>query len=161
MFSFTNDQKIFEVSNIKIGGQPGMHPTVLFGGLFFWKGCETQTATLENPINAPKEIALEKKDVSISIDKLAEIQKEHTTIVKQLTYKLEQGSATQEDIESLQKQLDEISSYLEKLKPWVSHVDKKLVDNGIIKRKSEVQKSVINCDMDCSTCTDGSCTIRK
>jgi tetrahydromethanopterin S-methyltransferase subunit H len=35
LFSFTNDQKIFEISNIKIGGQPGMHPTVLFGGLFF------------------------------------------------------------------------------------------------------------------------------
>ena len=35
MFSFTNDQKIFEISNIKIGGQPGMYPTVLFGGLFF------------------------------------------------------------------------------------------------------------------------------
>ncbi len=35
MFSFTMKQKIFEISGIKIGGQPGKYPTVLFGGLFF------------------------------------------------------------------------------------------------------------------------------
>ena len=35
MFSFTKEQKIFDISGIKIGGQPGMHPTVLFGGVFF------------------------------------------------------------------------------------------------------------------------------
>ena len=35
MFSFTKDQKIFDISGIKIGGQPGKYPTVLFGGLFF------------------------------------------------------------------------------------------------------------------------------
>ena len=35
MFSYTKDQKIFEISGIKIGGQPGKYPTVLFGGLFF------------------------------------------------------------------------------------------------------------------------------
>ncbi len=35
MFSFTYEQKVFEISNIKIGGQPGMYPTVLFGGVFF------------------------------------------------------------------------------------------------------------------------------
>jgi len=35
MFSFTKDQKILEISGIKIGGQPGMYPTVLFGGVFF------------------------------------------------------------------------------------------------------------------------------
>jgi tetrahydromethanopterin S-methyltransferase subunit H len=35
MFSFTKEQKIFDISGIKIGGQPGMYPTVLFGGLFF------------------------------------------------------------------------------------------------------------------------------
>jgi tetrahydromethanopterin S-methyltransferase subunit H len=34
MFSFTKEQKIFEISGIKIGGQPGNFPTVLFGGLF-------------------------------------------------------------------------------------------------------------------------------
>lgn len=34
MFSFTQDQKICEISKIKFGGQPGSHPTVLFGGLF-------------------------------------------------------------------------------------------------------------------------------
>lgn len=35
MFSFTKDQDIIEISNVKIGGQPGVFPTVLFGGLFF------------------------------------------------------------------------------------------------------------------------------
>jgi tetrahydromethanopterin S-methyltransferase subunit H len=35
MFSFTKNQKIFDLSGIKIGGQPGRYPTVLFGGAFF------------------------------------------------------------------------------------------------------------------------------
>jgi len=35
MFSFTKDQEIMEISGVKIGGQPGVYPTVLFGGLFF------------------------------------------------------------------------------------------------------------------------------
>jgi tetrahydromethanopterin S-methyltransferase subunit H len=35
MFSFTKDQIINEISGIKIGGQPGIYPTILFGGLFF------------------------------------------------------------------------------------------------------------------------------
>ena len=35
MFSFTTEQKIVDISGIKIGGQPGCYPTVLFGGLFF------------------------------------------------------------------------------------------------------------------------------
>jgi len=35
MFSFTKEQSVFDISGIKIGGQPGMYPTVLFGGLFF------------------------------------------------------------------------------------------------------------------------------
>jgi tetrahydromethanopterin S-methyltransferase subunit H len=35
MFSFTKEQKVFDISGVSIGGQPGMYPTVLFGGLFF------------------------------------------------------------------------------------------------------------------------------
>ncbi len=35
MFSFTQEQEIFDISGIKIGGQPGNFPTVLFGGVFF------------------------------------------------------------------------------------------------------------------------------
>ena len=35
MFSFTKEQDILDISGIKIGGQPGLYPTVLFGGLFF------------------------------------------------------------------------------------------------------------------------------
>ncbi|UCB58995.1 MAG: hypothetical protein JSV67_01480 [Thermoplasmatales archaeon] len=35
MFSFTKEQKINDISGIIIGGQPGIYPTVLFGGFFF------------------------------------------------------------------------------------------------------------------------------
>lgn len=35
MFSFTKKQEILDISGIKIGGQPGLYPTVLLGGLFF------------------------------------------------------------------------------------------------------------------------------
>jgi tetrahydromethanopterin S-methyltransferase subunit H len=35
MFSFIKEQKIYEISTLKIGGQPGNLPTVLFGGFFF------------------------------------------------------------------------------------------------------------------------------
>jgi tetrahydromethanopterin S-methyltransferase subunit H len=35
MFSFTQNQKIVEISKTKIGGQPGNFPTVLFSGFFF------------------------------------------------------------------------------------------------------------------------------
>jgi len=35
MFSFTKEQEVLDISGIKIGGQPGLYPTVLFGGLFF------------------------------------------------------------------------------------------------------------------------------
>lgn len=35
MFSFTKEQVVFDISGIKIGGQPGIYPTVLIAGLFF------------------------------------------------------------------------------------------------------------------------------
>jgi tetrahydromethanopterin S-methyltransferase subunit H len=35
MFSFTKKQEVFDISGVKIGGQPGVYPTVLLGGLFF------------------------------------------------------------------------------------------------------------------------------
>ena len=35
MFSFTKEQIEFDISGIRIGGQTGKNPTVLFGGLFF------------------------------------------------------------------------------------------------------------------------------
>ena len=57
MFSFTKEQKIFEISGIKIGGQPGIFPTVLFGGLFF-KG-EPNFISAENQIK--KMLGLSKK----------------------------------------------------------------------------------------------------
>ncbi len=35
MFFFKREQKVFDFGGIQIGGQPGEHPTVLVGGLFF------------------------------------------------------------------------------------------------------------------------------
>lgn len=49
MFSFTKEQEILEISDTKIGGQPGMYPTVLFGGMFF-KG-EPDYETAEKYLN--------------------------------------------------------------------------------------------------------------
>jgi len=56
VFSFTKEQKILEISNTKIGGQPGLYPTVLFGGIFF-KGepdFETAEKYLNNMLNLSK-----------------------------------------------------------------------------------------------------------
>jgi len=47
MFSFTQDQKILDISGIKIGGQPGIHPTVLFGGLFFKGNPDFENAKMQ------------------------------------------------------------------------------------------------------------------
>ena len=35
MLKFSAEQKIYQISNVKIGGQPGQLPTVLFGNLFY------------------------------------------------------------------------------------------------------------------------------
>lgn len=35
MFSFTAHQEIYQLGTVFFGGQPGIHPTVCFGGLFF------------------------------------------------------------------------------------------------------------------------------
>ncbi len=56
MFSFTKKQEVFELQDICFGGQPGLHPTVLFGGLFFkgsfdFKAAETQIQNMLNISN--------------------------------------------------------------------------------------------------------------
>ena len=35
MFSFSTEQIVYELNDVKCGGQPGEHPTVLFGTLFY------------------------------------------------------------------------------------------------------------------------------
>lgn len=37
MFKFEREQKIFDVSGVKVGGQPGQLPTVLIGSIFYHK----------------------------------------------------------------------------------------------------------------------------
>jgi len=36
-FKFTKEQKIFDISGVKIGGQPGQLPTVMIGSIFYYK----------------------------------------------------------------------------------------------------------------------------
>jgi len=37
MFSFSTEQKVFDIHGVPFGGQPGQHPTVLFGTIFYGK----------------------------------------------------------------------------------------------------------------------------
>jgi tetrahydromethanopterin S-methyltransferase subunit H len=37
MFKFEKEQKIFDIANVKVGGQPGQLPTVLIGSIFYHK----------------------------------------------------------------------------------------------------------------------------
>ncbi len=37
MFKFEREQKIFDIANVKVGGQPGQLPTVLIGSVFYHK----------------------------------------------------------------------------------------------------------------------------
>jgi tetrahydromethanopterin S-methyltransferase subunit H len=37
VFKFDKEQKIFEISGVKIGGQPGQRPTVMMGSIFYFK----------------------------------------------------------------------------------------------------------------------------
>jgi tetrahydromethanopterin S-methyltransferase subunit H len=37
MFKFEREQKIFDIANVKVGGQPGQLPTVLIGSIFYHK----------------------------------------------------------------------------------------------------------------------------
>jgi len=56
MFSFTKKQEVFDISGIKIGGQPGKYSTVLIGGVFF-KGNPDYTSAekhLNNMLNISK-----------------------------------------------------------------------------------------------------------
>ncbi|MBS3781584.1 MAG: hypothetical protein KGY68_03120 [Candidatus Thermoplasmatota archaeon] len=35
MFSYTQEQRIFDLKGIKVGGQPGVHPTLMVGTIFY------------------------------------------------------------------------------------------------------------------------------
>jgi tetrahydromethanopterin S-methyltransferase subunit H len=37
LFKFEKEQKVFDISGVKIGGQPGQHPTVMIGSIFYFK----------------------------------------------------------------------------------------------------------------------------
>lgn len=60
MFSFTKDQQVFELNDIFFGGQPGLHPTVLFGGLFFKGNLDFEKAckNIEEMVELSKKIGV-------------------------------------------------------------------------------------------------------
>ena len=35
MFEFTQQQKVFNIENVRVGGKPGENPNVLIGSMFF------------------------------------------------------------------------------------------------------------------------------
>ncbi|WXG47309.1 MAG: tetrahydromethanopterin S-methyltransferase subunit H [Candidatus Atabeyarchaeum deiterrae] len=37
MFKFSKEQSIFDISGVKVGGQPGQNPTVMIGSIFYFK----------------------------------------------------------------------------------------------------------------------------
>jgi tetrahydromethanopterin S-methyltransferase subunit H len=37
VFKFEKEQKVFDISGVKIGGQPGQRPTVMIGSIFYFK----------------------------------------------------------------------------------------------------------------------------
>jgi tetrahydromethanopterin S-methyltransferase subunit H len=37
VFKFAKQQKVFDISGVKIGGQPGQRPTVMIGSIFYYK----------------------------------------------------------------------------------------------------------------------------
>lgn len=37
MFKFEKEQKIFDIADVKVGGQPGQLPTVMIGSIFYYK----------------------------------------------------------------------------------------------------------------------------
>jgi len=53
MLKFNTEQKIYEIGNIKIGGQPGQLPTVLFGNIFY-KGMPEVTDHKEGKFDKEK-----------------------------------------------------------------------------------------------------------
>jgi tetrahydromethanopterin S-methyltransferase subunit H len=60
MFSFTKEQKVLDLGSIHFGGQPGLHPTVLFGGLFFKGELDFKIAGTEtqNMLDISKKVAV-------------------------------------------------------------------------------------------------------
>ena len=37
LFKFTKEQRIYDIAGVKVGGQPGQHPTVMIGSIFYHK----------------------------------------------------------------------------------------------------------------------------
>jgi len=37
MFKFEREQKVFQIGNVTVGGQPGEYPTVMMGSIFYSK----------------------------------------------------------------------------------------------------------------------------
>lgn len=63
MFKFENDQRIFEIAGVNIGGQPGQIPTVLIGSIFYYgdKIVEDEAEGKFNKLEAEKLLSKEEE----------------------------------------------------------------------------------------------------
>jgi len=65
VFKFEKEQKVFDISGIKVGGQPGQRPTVMVGSIFYFKHRilknentgEFDAAAAEDLLNREQEIS--------------------------------------------------------------------------------------------------------
>lgn len=120
MFSFTKKQKIFEISKIQIGGQPGALPTVLFSG-FFFKGEPDYTKAKDHV----------KKMYQIS-------EKTGNPVIPDFFIKKE---------ENLQKIIDFIVKSLPKDKPFsvdIIEPDLKIKTLEILSKKNLLKRAIYN-----------------
>ena len=67
LFSFAKEQAVFDISGIKIGGQPGIYPTVLIGGLFFvlFKKTSKNFSTIFNTTESQFFVSFDMKPMSL------------------------------------------------------------------------------------------------
>jgi tetrahydromethanopterin S-methyltransferase subunit H len=64
MFKFEKEQKVFDISGITIGGQPGQHPTVMIGSIFY-HGHKIVTDEKKGEFNQEKAVKLLEKEKEI------------------------------------------------------------------------------------------------
>lgn len=66
MFKFNKEQKIFDISGVRIGGQPGQLPTVMFGSIFYHKDKIVTDAKIGSfDTNKAEEILKAEQEISL------------------------------------------------------------------------------------------------
>ena len=66
MFKFEREQKVFNISGLRVGGQPGEYPTVLIGSIFY-EGHKIVKDTTKGEFDKPQAQALIEKQEELSM----------------------------------------------------------------------------------------------